>query len=177
MPTRQTPWPTRWLMTDERVGDELWRAIERLPAGGGVVFRHYATPPDERAALARRVAALCEQRGLLLAVARDVPLARAVGAALVHNPIGDAGTLSVSRAVHSLNEAKAARGADLLFVSPVYATASHPGAPALGLEQALTIAHAGGGAALALGGMDEAKGRAAMAAGFHGWAAIDAWLG
>ena len=177
MPTRQTLWPTRWLMTDERIGDRLCRAIERLPKGGGVVFRHHATPPEERAALARRVAALCKERGLVLAVARDVVLARAVGAVLVHNPVGDPSGLAVSCAVHSLEQAEAARGADLLFVSPLYPTSSHPSATALGLELALAIARAGGGAAIALGGMDEKKGRAAIAAGFHGWAAIDAWLG
>lgn len=164
-------------MTDERIGDRLWRAIERLPKGGGVVFRHHATPPEERAALARRVAAMCKERGLMLAVARDVALARAVGAALVHNPVGDSVGLKVSRAVHTIGEAEAARGADLLFVSPIYPTSSHPDAPALGLQQALAIACGGGGAAIALGGMNEARGRAAIAAGFHGWAAIDAWLG
>jgi thiamine-phosphate pyrophosphorylase len=177
MLTRQTPWPTRWLMTDERIGDDLWRAIGRLPSGGGVVFRHYATKPGERAALARRVAALCAERGLVLAVAGDVALAQAVGAALVHNPVGDPGGLAVSLTVHSLSEAEAVRSADLLFVSPLYPTSSHLGTPALGLEKALEIARAGGTTAIALGGMDEKKGREAMAAGFHGWAAIDAWLG
>ena len=99
MPTRQTPWPTRWLMTDERIGDGLVRAIGRLPTGGGVVFRHHATLPDERAALAGQVAALCAERGLVLAVAADVALARAVGAALVHNPLGDSAELAVSYAL------------------------------------------------------------------------------
>jgi thiamine-phosphate pyrophosphorylase len=163
-------------MTDERIGDGLARAIARLPTGGGVVLRHHATLAEDRAALAQRISALCREYGLVLAVAGDAALARAVGAALVHNPVGEAGGLAVSRAVHSLGEAQAARGADLLFVSPVYLTSSHPGAPALGLEKALAIASAGGTTAIALGGMDEEKGREAIAAGFHGWAAIDAWL-
>ena len=38
---RQTGWPHCWLMTDERMGDRLWAAIDRLPIGdGGVVVRH-----------------------------------------------------------------------------------------------------------------------------------------
>ena len=74
------------------------------------------------------------------------------------------------------SEAEAARGADLLFVSPVYPTRPIRARPRLGLERALAIARAGCAPAIALGGMDEEKGRAAIAAGFHGWAAIDAWL-
>jgi thiamine-phosphate pyrophosphorylase len=162
-------------MTDERIGERLWQAIDALPRGSGVVFRHHETQPPERASLAARAAAACEERGLVLAVAHDVGLARTLGAALVHNPDRDARGLAVSRSAHSIEEAQAARGADLLFVSPLYATASHPGANLLGLDQALAIARAGGTAAIALGGMDEEKGRKAMAAGFHGWAAIDAW--
>ena len=57
--SRRHPLPTIWLMTDERVGD-LLGAIRRLPRGAGVVFRHYATPAEERRRLwraVRRVAA------------------------------------------------------------------------------------------------------------------------
>ena len=38
-----------WLMTDERMGERLWEAIDRLPSGsGGIVFRHYQSGSDER---------------------------------------------------------------------------------------------------------------------------------
>ena len=47
MTARQTDWPREWLMTDERMGDRLWTAIDRLPIKhSGIVFRHYATPPE-----------------------------------------------------------------------------------------------------------------------------------
>ena len=58
--------PDRWLMTDERQGEALWRALERLPRGGGIVFRHHATPTPERARLFARVAAVARRRGLVL---------------------------------------------------------------------------------------------------------------
>ena len=38
MQCRQTL-PRLWLMTDERVGDALIPAVERLPRGAGTVFR------------------------------------------------------------------------------------------------------------------------------------------
>ena len=42
-------------------------------------------------------------------------------------------------------------------------------------EAMTALAEAAGVPAIALGGMDEARGAAAIAASFHGWAAIDAW--
>ena len=135
------------------------------------MLRHHASD----ASFGAQVAALCEKGGLTLAVAGDVGLARAIGAAMVHNPTGDAAGLLVSRSVHSRKEAIAARGADLIFVSPLHASASHQGAEPLGFDGALALARVSGVPAIALGGMDPARGRRAMAAGFYGWAAIDAW--
>ena len=170
MPPRQTL-PTQWLMTDQRISDALWAAIERVPRGGGVVLRHHRSDR----LFGARVAARCRAKGLLLAVAGDVALARDLGAAMVHNPAGEAAGLLISRSVHSPDEAVAASGADLMFVSPVFATRSHPGGEPLGIERALALAAIARVPAIALGGMDAARGEAAIAAGFHGWAGIDAW--
>lgn len=76
---------------------------------------------------------------------------------------------------HNRREAEAAvrRGADVLFVSPVFATRSHPGAKALGARKARRIAQGLPVIAIALGGMDARRFR--TLAGFDGWAAIDAW--
>jgi len=177
MPTRQMPLPSRWLMTDERVGNSLWTALGRLPRDGGVVLRHHATPASERRVLAGQVADFCRAHDLTLAVARDVGLAREVGAGLVHNPVGPCDGLPTSRSAHSIAEARAAEeaGAFLLFVSPLFATASHPAARPIGIDGGLAIVRAVRMPAIALGGMTEERGLAAMRAGFHGWAAIDAW--
>lgn len=170
--------PRQWLMTDERLGDDLWSAVARLPNGeSGIVFRHYGTPPEERKALAREVAQLCRSRGIMLAIARDCDLAREVGADLVHNPTQPC-RLLVSKSVHRIEDALAARasGAALVFVSPVYPTRSHPGRTALGADRAAQIALAGGVPAIALGGMDQAAFEALPRGAFHGWAGIDAWI-
>lgn len=179
MIARQREWPRQWLMTDERMGDRLWTAIDRLePKIGGVVFRHYASDPGTRAVLARRVADICRRRALVLAIARDEQLARALGAELVHNPAERPFDLPFSRSVHSLEQAEAARveGAALVFVSPVHPTRSHPGEKPLGKPLALRIARAAGTPAIALGGMDARKFAGLKRDGFYGWAAIDAWL-
>src|SRR5687767_13093687 len=65
MPRRQ-PLPRLWLKTDERQGEHLWAALERLPRGAGVVFRHYSLPPAERRALFDRVRRIARRRRLIL---------------------------------------------------------------------------------------------------------------
>ena len=179
MEARQQSWPRQWLMTDERIGDRLFAAIERLPqSAAGIVFRHYSLGPEDREELARRIAKMGKNRGLTLAIGADEALALRIGAELVHNPAGNALRLPFSRSVHTIEEAEAARaqGASLVFVSPVFATRSHPGREPLGPELALQIAKAAGVPAIALGGMDARNFAPVWSAGFHGWAGIDAWL-
>jgi thiamine-phosphate pyrophosphorylase len=176
MDARQQSWPRIWLMTDERMGDRLWKAVDRLPNGTGIVFRHYSLPADRRYELAARMAGTAKKRGLTLAIAGDVGLAKRAGAQLVHNPARDAAGLAWSRSVHTLEEAETAKGAALVFVSPVYATRSHPGQEPLGPSLAAKIARAASAPAIALGGMDAQKFAQLERKGFYGWAGIDAWL-
>ena len=178
MAANQPPWPREWLMTDERIGKRLWEVMERLPAGAGVVVRHYGTPTQERARLASRIAEICRKRGLTLAVARNVELATGVGAQLVHNPAGDPAGLPFSRSAHSLEEAHAAydSGASLIFLSPMFSTRSHPEAAPLSWEEARTIVAECPVPVIALGGMRRVRFAEIRSAGFYGWAGIDAWL-
>ena len=164
--------PKMWLMTDERMGPGLWRALKRLPRGSGVVFRHYRTLPAERRRLFRRIAAVARARGLVLVRAGDSSLGAEAG---TH---GRRGGRLVTWPAHDRAEAlRGVRaGADLLFVSPVFATRSHPDAPALGPAKARRIVAGLPVRAVALGGMTPARGRALMRSGWWGWAAIDAWL-
>jgi thiamine-phosphate pyrophosphorylase len=179
MAANQPQWPREWLMTDERMSDRLWEAIEALPPGAGIVFRHNATPEAERAALARRVARLCEGRGLMLAVARNIDLATSLDAALVHNPMTGPGLLPLSRSAHSADEAQAAidAGASLIFLSPIHWTRSHPELQALPRDTARQIVAASPVPVIALGGMNRARFNELEGDGYYGWAGIDAWLG
>lgn len=176
MAANQPPWPREWLMTDERMGERLWDAVDALPAGAGVVFRHYATAGRE--AIAVRVAEVCRVRGLMLAIAGDVGLARKLDARLVHNPASDPGGLPFSRSAHSREEAASAceAGASLVFLSPIFPTRSHPDAPTLDREEARAIIAAGQMPVIALGGMNRARFEELKGEGFYGWAGIDAWL-
>jgi len=179
MGARQHTWPRLWLMTDERLGDRLWSAIDRLPShDSGIVFRHYSLADEARRALGHRVATIAANRGITLAVAGDPNLAVRLGANLVHNPPQRPCPLPFSRSVHSLAEARSIRadGAALVFVSPVHETNSHPGQPALGASLASEIAEAAGVPAVALGGMNAQNFADLPSGGFYGWAGIDAWI-
>ena len=162
-------------MTDERMGDALFDAIARVPTGGGVLFRHDAFP--DRAALGAKVAAAARRRGLRLAVAGDVALAEALGADMVHRPSGPT-RLPVSLPVHDVDEATAAneRGAALVFISPVFATSSHPGEAPLGIDRAERLARRCAAPRIALGGMNAQSFERLDRKVFAGWAGIDAFL-
>ncbi|HEY0148042.1 MAG TPA: thiamine phosphate synthase [Allosphingosinicella sp.] len=165
---RRQSLPRSWLFTDERMGERLFGAIERLPHGAGLVFRHYALPAEERRALWERVRTAGRAKGLtLIAAGPALP-----GADGCHNRSG-AGIRTSS--AHSLREIRAAEraGADLIFLSPVFATSSHPGAQVLGPRRFALLAHQTKVPVVALGGMDAAKAR--DLGGAHGWAGIDAW--
>ena len=84
-----------------------------------------------------------------------------------------------SAPVHSYAEIRKAErdGASLLFLSPVFATRSHPEAQPLGLARFAWLARRTPLPVIALGGMDEARGRRLASFGAYGWAGIDAWAG
>lgn len=168
--------PRTWLMTDERMGDDLWRALAALPKGSGVVFRHYSLCPRDRRALFANVASVARRRRLVLLRAGEQPLGR--GADGVHNGRRCAGGL-LSRSVHSRRElvAAIAAKADLVFVSPVFATASHPNARTLGVVRAAMLARLAPMPVIALGGMTPRNFKRLRSGGFHGWAAIGWWAG
>jgi len=151
--------PPLWFFTDAaRLPDPL-PVIRRLPKGlCGVVFRHDAAP--DRAALGRRIAALCRARRLRLVVAGDARLAASLHAGL-HLRGGRRGVMPlpplVTASAHNPPELARARraGAVLVFISPVFVTKSHIGAPVLGAAGWRRLAWlAGRTCSAALGGID-----------------------
>lgn len=163
--------PRTWLLTDPRMGEGLWATLDRLPPGSGVILRRW----DD--ALAARVRGIARRRGLLFIVAgtpRDARRLRADGVHMGSRP-RPAPDLLLTASAHNRRELVAAEraGAALVFVSPLFATRSHPGTPALGRVRFGLLVREARVAVAALGGMTaETRG----IPGAYGWGAIDAWL-
>lgn len=173
--------PGIMLLTDaERLADPL-PAAAALPPGGGVILRHYGVAGRE--ALGRELMTLCRRRGLTLLVAGDWRLALTLGAHGVHLPEWQTtqplswprkpGWL-VTAAAHSAPALlRAARlGADAALLSPLFATASHPGARVLGVTRFSRLVHQAKLPVYGLGGITAANVSRLAASGAVGIAAI-----
>jgi thiamine-phosphate pyrophosphorylase len=167
-------WPRLWLMTDERMGDRLLPSIAALPKGSGIIFRHYSLPQRERLDLFVAVRKLARRRRHSLFYGGSPKLARALGADGAHGRYPG----TVSAPVHNEREMITAKrlGAAMVFVSPVFATASHPGAKALGWVKFGMLVRGANLPIIALGGMTKPHARSLGPYKIYGWAAIDSLM-
>ncbi|WP_073133233.1 thiamine phosphate synthase [Muricoccus roseus] len=177
--------PRLWLLSDTRRLPDPRPVAASLPPGSAVLAR------DLDPALLPSLAALARRRRLVLMVAGDGRAALAHGAGL-HLPdrrpakgllplllarrSGRRVLLSV--AAHGRAGLARARrlGADLVLLSPVFPTASHPGAPALGPLRWAALARRAGRPVIALGGVTPKSSRRLPPVAW-GWAAIGALMG
>jgi len=147
--------PSQWLVADRRLGDALWEAVARLPRGSGVLLLYQELPRRERARLVARLRRAARRQALIIADELAGGAAR----------------------IHDLRELRRAAGVPLLFVSPLFPTASHPDWAPMPRMRAAALARLARVPVIALGGMDQARFRRIRGLGFAGWAGIDAWAG
>jgi thiamine-phosphate pyrophosphorylase len=165
--------PRLWLMTDEKMGDALLPSIAALPKGSGVIFRHYSLAPTERRALFGEVRKIARRRRLVLILAGPAKRAQAWGADGSHGRGRGCGIRTAP--VHNIRERIEAErnGADLLFISPVFATTSHVGRSGLGTLRFGFIVKGAKQPVIALGGLNVDRARRLNELGIYGWAGID----
>lgn len=174
------------LVTDRpRQGPPEAGLTRGLRRGDAVLLRDY--PAADRPALARRWRAITRARGLVLIIAGDIGLALTVGADGLHLPghllqrpdiQRQPRPMLVTAAVHDRADLVRARRlkVDLVLVSPVLPTRSHPGARVLGPLRFRALATRAGLPVLALGGMTAATFRQVTPCpNLKGFAAIDAF--
>ncbi|WP_205479822.1 thiamine phosphate synthase [Sphingomonas arenae] len=156
MRRRHPTLPSRWLFTDERLGEELWPALRRLPRGSGVIVRHHALGRPERRRLLERLRRIGRSRGLLVWDERKAAVAR----------------------VHSMQELRQAllRAPDLLFLSPLFETRTHPEWLPLPRMRAAALIRLSPRPVFGLGGMNERRFAKLKPLGLAGYGAIDRWL-
>jgi thiamine-phosphate pyrophosphorylase len=165
------------LMTDDRKADWV-RAAHALPDGSVVVVR--APDAGRRRALAEQLYGLAR-----LLIAGDPGLAEEIGAAGLHLPEGrmrEAGHWRarhpdwiITSSAHSLRALMHVAHLDAVFLSPVFATTSHPGTKPLTPVRAAMIAAQAQAPVYALGGVTVRNGML-LAPAFSGIAAITSLL-
>ena len=155
MDRRQTRPPQQWLIVDERLEDQLWAAMKRLPPGHGVLVLYHGIPKRERQHLLTRLRRIAQARQLMVVDEANGEAAR----------------------VHSVRELRRALLAHtpLILLSPLFPTRTHPGWRPIPRMRAAALARLGRRRLLALGGMDARRFRQVQPLGFRGWAAIDAF--
>jgi thiamine-phosphate pyrophosphorylase len=149
MTRRQTD-PERWLIVASAPREQDWPAIRRLPRGSGVL-------------LLRKLGANEQRRLRNLAKLRDLSIA------VEGRP--------VAARVHDLRELRHAllRQTQLILLSPIYETGSHPDWKPLRRMRASALARLAGRKAIALGGMNAQRYARIAPLGFIGWAGISAF--
>jgi thiamine-phosphate pyrophosphorylase len=173
---RLKPLPAVWLVSDARNDAVLEAALARLPRGSGFIFRHFHLSPVPRRARFTALARIARARDHVIIVGGTMAHARAWQA---DGAYGSPRQLSLGppglrlAAVHSLRELAQARRADLVLLSPAFATRSHPGGLPLGSLRFRLLAARAQNQVIALGGMNA---RTAQRLGWPRWAAIDAFL-
>ncbi len=172
--------PRIWLFTDRRNDGCLEQAIRGMPSGSGIIFRHYHLDMAARRARFDTVRNLARRCGHIVLLAGPPALAQLWRADGVHGRVShrmDKRAMIQSAPVHDAREIHQANraGADVFFLSPVFATRSHPGQRPLNHAQVRRLAALCKGAVILLGGMDEDRFQKRKTRQTHGWAAIDAF--
>lgn len=152
-----------------------------LPAGWGVIYRHFGA--EDREGVARRLLALCRRRKLVLLIGADAPLAARIGADGVHWPARLANEARKWRgrfklqtlAYHSQDKFGqiATLPVKAVLVSTVFPSRSASAGAAMGAQRFRRLAPSLPFPAYALGGVNPDNGLCIADAG--GLAAIDGW--
>ncbi len=176
--------PPMILMTDPIRRPDPLSDVRSLSRGCVVIFRHYGHP--HRTELARKLVSVCAERRLFLLIAGDAALARSVGADGVHLPewmvwrnpaawrLARPPAWFVTASAHGPAALHRAHriGADAAILSPVFPTASHPGARTLGPYRFSAWRHSVPLPVYALGGITPVTAKRLKAAGAAGLAGV-----
>ena len=160
--------PLLWLLSDRRNDAQLEGALDALPPGSGFVFRHYHLPEPERRMRFDRLAQIARQAGHRVILSGP----QAWGADGHYGPPATLGPGLRLATAHDEVEMRAAiaAGAHGIFLSPVFPTASHPGAQTLGIDGFHALARTCPVPVIALGGMTHQRARELD---WPRWGAID----
>jgi len=175
--------PPLLFFTDPARTPRPWETAEGLPAGAGVVFRHFGVTDARETAL--RLREVASRRNLLLLIGLDAALAETIGADGVHLPeraLDQAAGLAKARpdwlltgAAHGTEALTRSGSLDAVVVSPVFpAGGASAERPALGVVAFRALVEAAPRPVYALGGIDASTAREIIGTGACGLACVSA---
>ena len=176
--------PPLWFLTDPERTPEPWGAAARLPAGAGVILRHFGRP--EALEWAGRLRTATAGAGVVFLIAADPDLAEAVGADGVHLPermIDRAARLRARRPDRLISAAchdaraladAAASGVDFAMLSPVFVPGGRSSGAPLGPDGVAKLAATTRLPVVALGGLTAGNVGTLRGTGASGIAGVDA---
>lgn len=175
--------PPLLFFTDPDRTPRPWETAARLPAGSGVVFRHFGAV--DALETARRLREATAAGGGLLLIGLDAELAETVGADGVHLPdraLERAAQLRalrpdwrISGAAHSREGLARAGDLDGVVISPVFpAGGASSTTPALGLDGFRALAESAPCPVHALGGIEASNAAGLIGSGACGLAGVSA---
>ncbi|MEZ5066395.1 MAG: thiamine phosphate synthase [bacterium] len=173
----------------DTLGEDLVRPTLPLLAAGlpAVLLRARGRAARDVVRIGSALRDAAGEAGAVFVVNGDLDAALALEADGVHVPAAGPGVatvrsrlpdgVAVGRSAHDEAEIVLAAGADWVFVSPVFATGSKPGAHPLGTEALAALVVRARPPVYALGGIDAHNFRACLRAGVAGVAAIRGFAG
>ncbi|MEM9421896.1 MAG: thiamine phosphate synthase [Pseudomonadota bacterium] len=170
------------LFTDDRRQGNIEAMLSNLPKASralppiAIVFRHDGLAAKQRYLLAKRILEVTHRRGHFFLMARGY-IAGANGQHAPHTFNLSPRSSFISTPAHSIAEGVEGqrKGAHLSFISPIFPTASHPGARPLGVARAGAIAHSLRQPTFALGGVNLETAKRLHGTPFQGIGAISAF--
>lgn len=188
--------PSSVFFSDRKRISNLEATIKSLPKNSAIIIREYDLDKKDREIFARKIAALARPRSLKIIVGKDIALAKKIKADGVH--FSDFDSLPIqflqkknfakkfifSFACHSFKSVLLAQKleADMVFISPAFATQSHLNTQTLGIKNLAKISLKTKSPSYlslpvyALGGINSTNLSSVRKLGLSGFAAISLFL-
>lgn len=140
--------------SDQKKVQNIEESIKKLPKNSAIIIREYHLNDKERLNFAKKVIKFAKKRGIKILIGKDIALARKVGANGVHFSDFDKLPINLlknrkfrkkfifSYSCHSEKSLQKTYelNPDMVFISPIFQTSSHPGTKPLGLRNLAKIA-------------------------------------
>lgn len=157
--------PAMFFFTDRKRFDDIFSVISKLPQNSAIIIREYDLNFKEKLDFARKILKITKLKNIKVFVGKDVKLAKKIKADGIHFSDLDKNiklakipkNILVSYSCHNEKSLALARKikADLVFLSPIFKTESHPNQKPIGTYLLRKFARQNELPTYALGGIND----------------------